>query len=116
MGKRKLTKSEQELQDALQVSPVSMQGGYGVFIKSNGEEVHVNPSNGSNFSLDELQSYVGGYIEIISIGNQSLILNEEGKRNDLKVNEKATTMFKNQYGNVDFVVGDVLVCPSEMVL
>ena len=111
-----LTPKEKELYDALQLSPVSMQGGHGVFIKSNGEEVQVNPTNGSNFDLEEMQTYVGGYIEIISIENQSLVLNEEGKLKGLPVNEKASRMFKDFYGNTDFIVGDVLICPSEMIL
>tara|TARA_R100001244_G_scaffold86809_2_gene66205 strand:- start:5736 stop:6086 length:351 start_codon:yes stop_codon:yes gene_type:complete len=115
MEKRKLTKEEQELYDSLQLSPVSMQGGYGVFIKSNGEEVQVNPSNGSNFDLEEMQTYVGGYIEIISMGNQTLVLNEEGKLKGLPINNRATQIFKGHFGDLDFIVGDVLVCPSEML-
>ncbi len=83
-------------------------------LKTNGDEVVVTPVNGKDFSLKELQGFVGGYIEIIHVGNQIMVLNEEGKLQGLAYNDKATKiMVDNHYH--DYAVGDVLVCNPSMI-
>ena len=86
------------------------------FIKANGEVTEVKPKNGKDFSLEEMQKFVGGYIEIVESqikGDKRLIvLNEEGKLHGLPVNPKATAIFG--YPG-DFIVGDVLVCTNKEV-
>ena len=78
-------------------------------IKSNGEETKVLPNNKTDFSLDELQNYVGGLIETVRTkDNKIMVINEEGKINELPINYKATEMYK--YNLFDFIVGDVLIC------
>lgn len=38
----------------------------------------VTPANGTNFTLEEMQSIVGGYIQIIFLGNgKVMVINEE---------------------------------------
>lgn len=84
--------------------------------KADGTILEVVPANGTDFQLEELQKIIGGYIEIISLSeSQIMVLNEEGKLNNLLYNEEATKLFQKAYKTNDFIVGDVLVCDSEMV-
>ena len=83
-------------------------------IKSNGEEINVIPNNKKDFQLDELQKYVGGFIEVVRTkGNKIMVINEEGKINDLPINQKASQFY--QYNEFDFIVGDVLICQSNEI-
>jgi len=84
-------------------------------IKSNGEEINVLPQNKTDFTLEELQKYVGGLIEIVRTKDgKPMIINEEGKINDLPVNQKATAIYP--YNEYDFIVGDVLICQENEIL
>ncbi len=63
--------------------------------KSDGTVIHdVKPDNGTTFQLSELQSIVGGYIEIITAKESGMVLvcNEDSKMLDLPRNEKATLL------------------------
>jgi hypothetical protein len=63
-------------------------------IKSNGEETNILPQNKTDFKLDELQNYVGGLIETVRTkDNKIMVINEEGKINELPMNEKATELY-----------------------
>ena len=78
-------------------------------IKSNGEETNVTPKNKTDFQLDELQKFVGGLIEIVKTKEgRTMVINEEGKINDLPINQKASEQY--QYNEFDFIAGDVLIC------
>jgi hypothetical protein len=47
--------------------------------KSNGEVNDIKPKNGKTFTLDEVQSLVGGYVEVSFLNSkQIMLLNEEG--------------------------------------
>lgn len=82
-----------------------------LFIKSNGETISITPENGTFFSLKELQKYVGGYIEmLLTKDNRTMIVNEEGRLNNLNVNNEATKLID---GNV--IVGNVVVCDWSML-
>lgn len=63
-------------------------------------------------SLESLQSFVGGYIEILPFGlngEWSIVLNEDGKFSDLEPNIRL-----EQDGKVyDVIVGPVLVMKSD---
>ena len=73
--------------------------------------IAVEPENGKTFSLKEMQKIVDGYIEVVGLRDgRIMVLNEEGKLKGMKLNEGATQMF-----GFDWVVGPVLVCPSEMM-
>jgi hypothetical protein len=77
------------------------------WIKVNGDITTVEPKNGTDFKLDELQKYVDGRIEIVPTKDgRIIVLDEEGKLKDKDANIKATDLF----GRHDYIVGDVLVC------
>lgn len=66
-------------------------------------------------TLEDLQRYVGGYIEAVSLvrdGDDEAImwLNEEGKLNGLPANEKATRLAR-EFGGVgrDVIVGNAVM-------
>lgn len=87
----------------------------GVIYRANGDNNNVSPKNGTDFSLSEMQDIVGGYIEFIYSGSQVIVINEEGKINNLPLNEVVTEQFQAAHNTRDFIVGDALVCPIEMV-
>lgn len=83
-----------------------------IIIKSDGSQIEVSPKDGQRFTLEELQGYVGGYIEIIDLPtNKALIINEEGKLLDLPLNQKATALaqFCKAIFPSDYIVGDAVV-------
>lgn len=85
-------------------------------IKTNGEIVEVEPKNGKDFKLKELQAIVDGYIEIVWLPNEKImVINEDGKLRELKENAKATDIYLNAFGYPDVIVGDVLICDANQV-
>lgn len=79
-------------------------------INTDGLHKNVEPSNGEDFSLEELRGFVGGNIEMVRLSkSQVMVVNEEGKVNDLPENQYAT-MLVNIAGIRDVIVGNVLVC------
>jgi len=71
------------------------------------------PPKGSTYSLQEMQTAVGGYIEIIRLGEDHLmVLNEEGKLNGLPHNDLATRLCRpgQETFDGDWIAGDVVVC------
>lgn len=86
----------------------------------------VAPANGKRFTLDELQGLVGGTIDIARLpeipGNLVMVMNDNGKLLDLRVNEIASEIWraawpigKYPYNNDGTIVGDVLIAPRSMV-
>lgn len=70
------------------------------------------PKNGVRYTLDELQTAVGGCIEILRLNTgEILVMNEEGKQRHLKVNQEATRLARVLEGIApwDYIVGDVLI-------
>lgn len=85
-------------------------------IKTTGEVIEVTPKNRIEFTLEELQEIVGGYVEFVFLeNNQIMVVNEEGKLIDLEYNEKATEMYQEQVSPFDIIVGDVLVCNDNQI-
>lgn len=79
-------------------------------IKIDGTIVEVNPENGKDFKLNELQKIVGGYIEILYLKSGNiLVVNDEGAINGSCINLRASKI----YGSPIF--GDVLHCKSKEV-
>jgi hypothetical protein len=84
--------------------------------KANGEIVPVTPKNKKSFTLKELQSFVSGYIQVISLQDGRLmILDEEGKLDGKQRNTIATNVAKSVLFEGDYIVGDALVTPYELV-
>ena len=82
------------------------------FIKTNGEITNVTPKNGTDYKYEERKEFVGGYIEIVPINDHEImVVNEEGKLNNLPVNYIASLLYK-----YDTICGNVLVCDDSEVL
>ena len=78
--------------------------------RSNGIIEDVTPKNGNDFSLEEMQAMVGGYIETLSLNDGKwIVVNEEGKLNNLPLNFQATKIIRD-CGYADYIVGDALIC------
>lgn len=84
-------------------------------IKTDGTVTDVTPANGKKFTLQELQGFVGGLIELIELGNGRLMFcHEESKL----VAEPKSNLLANliiykinpEWCRHDYVAGDVLVC------
>lgn len=72
----------------------------------------VHPENGVNFTLEELQRYVGGYIEALRMKDGKIMwLNEDGKAMQLPVNYIANLIAHSlaHIAHNDCIVGDVLI-------
>lgn len=86
-------------------------------ITESGKEIEVKPRNGIAFSLEEAQNMVHGYIEVIYLNRaQIMIMNEEGKFYG-RANDKASCLAHANHAIMptDYISGDVVVCPSEML-
>jgi hypothetical protein len=82
-----------------------------LFIKAGGETTNITPENGTFFTLKELQNYVGGYIELLLTNDErTMIVNEEGRLKNLKVNEEASKLIESV-----IIVGDVVLCDWSML-
>ena len=57
-------------------------------------------------TLKEAQAFVGGYVEGISFPNGDyLIVNEEGKLQNLPFNEEASKLWKDTFDNDNYMTG-----------
>jgi hypothetical protein len=81
-----------------------------VWIKTDGTQQDVVPERGRYFTLEELQQYVGGWIEMIGLSDgRTIVCNEEGKIHGLPLNTLATDIWLQHFGPPDVLVGNVLV-------
>jgi hypothetical protein len=61
-------------------------------------------------TLKETQEFVKGYIEVITLPNDDiLVINEEGKLKDLPYNSKASEVWVSHFGMTDAIVGNALL-------
>ena len=84
-----------------------------LLIRADGTEQEVHPANGKRFSLEELQGFVGGLVELIDVGEGIMWINEEGKLINLPYNEGATGLAAPYLFWGDYVAGDVLVLSAK---
>jgi hypothetical protein len=83
-------------------------------IPATGPTQEVQPRERGTFTLVELQTVVGGYIEALRLGTDWMFLNEDGKRLALPFNPRATAMMRGRIAADDFIVGTVIICsPTE---
>lgn len=88
----------------------------GKIYKTDGTITTVEPKNCTDYSLEELQAIVGGYIEVLPLNeDEIMVLNEEGKILGLDLNDNATELISEAGMWDDFIVGDVLVCKNDEV-
>ena len=81
---------------------------------ADGLQKKVDPANGTDFSIDELNEFVDGYIEILHIGDKLLVCNKEGKLKNLQYNATATCLI-NAAGIKDYIVGNALFCDKDKI-
>ena len=65
-------------------------------------------------SLSEAQKFVGGWVEVVQVNDGILIVDEEGKMKNKPVNEVASKMYADKYGDADIVVGDAIYIPHKI--
>ncbi len=86
---------------------------FAYIMKADGEVGEIQPKDKKKFTLDELQTLVGGLIEFtpqpIKGEDMVLLVNEEGLLKGLEVNMEAS----NIAGRL--VVGDAVYCNQELV-
>jgi hypothetical protein len=85
-------------------------------IYTTGATSEVEPKNKKHFSLEEMQTIVGGLIQLIYLDNNKImVINEEGKLIDLPINVDATEMAFGDMPWDDLIVGNVLVCNNKQI-
>lgn len=87
-----------------------------IFIPVHGLPRVVRPKNDAWFALEELQEFVGGYVQVIRLNEtQFLWINEEGKLKGLALNKFATLAAYGIIQPSDYISGDaVLTTITEM--
>lgn len=88
-------------------------------IKADGTKKTIQPQNGTDFSLEELQKYVDGYIEVVYLRNQEdeiMVINEDGKER-YPTNQTATKLALKHRAIFpqDWIDGDVVLCKNSEV-
>lgn len=79
--------------------------------KTTGEVIEVEPKNGKDFQLSELQEIVHGYIELVNFSpTKYMVVNEEGHLIGLPFNRSATRLYNNE-----LILGDVLICNKSQI-
>ena len=89
----------------------------GLLITPEASVTELVPANGRDFTLEELQESVGGYIEIIDLTPKTImIVNEDGK-GGLYPNMMATVIAKGCRAIFphDYIAGNAVMCASCMV-
>lgn len=78
--------------------------------KPDGQIIDIHPKNGTDFSLEEIQSIVNGYFETLSLPDGSWVaVNDKGKEMGLPININATKIIRS-VGYDDCIVGNALIC------
>ena len=85
-------------------------------LKPDGSVVDYPPA-GKAYTREELQKAVEGYIGVVKLlEGYIMIINEEGQRKGLPINDKATELFRadpfRRLFLSDHIVGNALVCRS----
>jgi hypothetical protein len=80
-----------------------------VIIKTDGTKDIVEFEVGGSF--DVIKNAVGGYFQVIGLpkANVDLWVNEEGKLDGLPQNPIATSIWVDEYGYTDVIVGNVII-------
>lgn len=88
-------------------------------ITVDGRITEVAPANGTDFQLEELSKFVGGYIEVLHPTSPKegavMVINEEGKLLGLPKNPVATQLWHDRALLGDYIVGDVLLCHADQL-
>lgn len=82
------------------------------YIKADGKIEEVHPTNGTEFSLQEMKAFVGGYLEAIKLTSKEVMyVNEEFVRLQLPINARATeVLHQHRPDHAHYpLCGDVLI-------
>lgn len=80
------------------------------------ESEDYTPKNCTTFELEEMQGIVEGLIEIVHLNDGRLmIVNGEGLLKGLPVNIEATNILRRDHSTTQYIVGNAIVCESDMV-
>lgn len=72
--------------------------------------------NNYKLQMEEMQEIVGGYFEYVSLSDGRLIIvNEEGLLQGLPVNIEATNILRRDHSTTQYIVGNAIVCDSDMI-
>jgi hypothetical protein len=78
-----------------------------ILLRTDGSAERIKPS-GEYWSLEEMQTLVGGYVEVVRTHTGHwLIIDEEGKLKNKQPNVIATMLY--QWGGRDCIAGDALL-------
>lgn len=103
----------------------------------------VSPANGKSFTLEELQHYVGGYVQVLPMpgtGQSIMVVDEEGKIKHKRMNSIATKLWRDgidssgsggvrlseflgtpatvidmRAAGMDYIAGQVLLCHTDQI-
>jgi hypothetical protein len=86
-----------------------------IFIPARGKPREVTPADNKAFTLEELQKFVGGYIELACMlaDGSRLYVNEHGKMQTNIINVEATQILASVIGPIDLVLGDAVLVSRE---
>jgi len=90
-------------------------------LQADGKARRVKPANGKTFQLHEAQSLVGGFIEVVHLGESTImVVNEEGKITGLPINVAATEILRayweaRNYHTNDYIAGDAVLMHANML-
>ena len=88
-----------------------------IIIRANGTRERVVPAKGKFYTLEELQGFVDGYIEIVYLHHDAehlLVVNEEGKLWGKPFNKDATIVAKLNDHPFE-IVGDAFYCRRDRI-
>lgn len=87
-------------------------------LKVTGETVEISPVNGTCFTLEEAQILVNGFVQVVDIfPDKIMIMNEEGKFHfELNVEATRIALMNRSIFPDDYIAGDAIVCDTTMFL
>ena len=66
-------------------------------------------------SLEQVQKFVGGYVELVSVNDGVLLINEDGKSKHLPINDEASRIYEQAYGvDEDIILGNAIYIPNTL--
>jgi hypothetical protein len=84
-------------------------------LRADGSAETLQPPNGVHWNLTELQTLVGGFVEVVRTTDlRFLVIDEEGKNKRKPLNIAATRIY--QYGRSDVIAGDAVVIDTVLEL
>ena len=69
---------------------------------------NVTPATGGEFTLDEVQKIVGGYVELVRLDEGFFLVDEDGRYKGLPINPQATALAAQSLGPLT-IVGTALL-------